>query len=199
MFQGNKELNKLIERFTKKLLINGYTGQLWEPVTLNSLNRESLASEFSNEFFTDSRLKSEGYDSIGGKKNIDLFNDYVARKIDRLIPRLYFMEANRKMSEKYTSLLTKRIFTTNGKDGLECTENLIYFYEHDFSEEEKYIKETEATPKQIEYLEKLCKQNGYELYNAEYLSKAYATSLIEYLNGNSIVEPIIFDFFTTAI
>lgn len=199
MFQGNKELNKLIEQFAKKLLINGYTGQLWEPVTLNSLNREALASEFENEFFTDSRLKSEGYDSIGGKKNIDKFNDYVARKIDRLIPRLYFMEANRKMSEKYTSLLTKRIFTTNGKDGLKCTENLIYFYDHDFSEEEKYIKETEATPKQIEYLEKLCSQNGYQLYNSEYLSKAYATSLIEYLNGNSIVEPIIFDFFTTAV
>lgn len=199
MFQGNKEINRAIERFTKKLLINGYTGQLWEPITLNSLNRETLAEEFSSEFFTDERLKSEGYDCIGGKKNMDLFLKYVAKKIDKLLPRLYFMEANRKMSEKYTSLLTKRIYTTNGKDGLECTKDIKYFYEHDFSEEEKYIKETNATNKQLDFLEKLCEQNGYQLYNQEYLSKAYATSLIEYLNGHNIIEPIIFDFFTTAI
>ena len=199
MYKENSEINKGIERFTKRLLINGYTGKLWDAEELNSLDRKELAGEFASEYFTDEKLKAEGYDSIGGVKHMDDFKDYVARQIDRLIPRLYFMEANRGLSEKYTSLLTKRIFTTNGKDGLACTKDLEYKYEQNFDEEEAYIKSSKPTKKQMSYLENLAKKNGFQLCNSEYLSKNYAASLIEYLNEQTGVEPVIFDFFTTAI
>jgi len=193
------EINKSIEKFTNKLLKNAYTGKLWDEETMNAFDRKQLAKEFIDEYFSESKLKAEGYDAIGGKKNINDFQEYVARRIDRLIPRLYFMESNRTLSERYTGLLTKRIFTTNGKEGLACTQKLVYKYEHDFSEEEKYIKTSRPTKKQMDYLEKLSKQNGFQLCNAEYLSKNYAASLIEYLNEQSSVEPVIFDFFMAAV
>lgn len=199
MFRENAEINKSIEIFTNKLLRNGFTGELWDAEYMNSLSRTDLAKEFVSEYFTDNRLKAEGYDSIGGIKNMDNFKDYVAKQIDRLIPRLYFMETNRTLSERYTALLTKRIFTTNGKNGLECTKDLEYKYEHDFSAEEKYIKESAPTKKQMTYLEKLSQQNGFQLCNQEYLSKNYAALLIEYLNQQTGVEPVIFDFFMAAV
>ena len=63
----------------------------------------------------------------------------MAKQIDRLLPRFYFMENHRDLSEKYTSLLTKRIFTNYGKDGFEETENFIYQFEQDFSKAERRI------------------------------------------------------------
>ena len=106
------------------------------------------------------------------------------------------METNRKMSEKYTSLLTARIWNTYGKDGFDCTKDLLYFYDHDFTDETEYVKNTAATQKQLEYLEKLAKQNGYQLNNVEYMSKMHAAALIEYFSGNSDMEPVPFEFFT---
>ena len=67
------------------------------------------------------------------------------------------------------------------------------------TEEEAYIKSSKPTKKQMSYLENLAKKNGFQLCNSEYLSKNYAASLIEYLNEQTGVEPVIFDFFTTAI
>lgn len=199
MFQDNSEINKCIESFTQNLLINGLTGELWDAETLNEFDRTELAKEFIDGYFSETKLKSEGYDAIGGKKNYDEFKTYVAHQIDRLIPRLYFMKANEALSDKYTPLLTKRIFTTNGKDGLNCTKDLKYVYEQDFSVENDYIKSSQPTKRQLNYLEKLSTQNGFQLCNTEYLSKNYATSLIEYLNEQGTLEPINFNFFMTAV
>ena len=49
MYKENSEINKGIERFTKRLLINGYTGKLWDAEELNSLDRKELAGEFASE------------------------------------------------------------------------------------------------------------------------------------------------------
>ena len=72
----------------------------------------------------------------------------------------------------------------------------MYFYDHDFTDETEYVKNTAATQKQLEYLEKLAKQNGYQLNNVEYMSKMHAAALIEYFSGNSDMEPVPFEFFT---
>ena len=74
-----------------------------------------------------------------------------------------------------------------------------YVYEQDFSVENDYIKSSQPTKRQLNYLEKLSTQNGFQLCNTEYLSKNYATSLIEYLNEQGTLEPINFNFFMTAV
>ena len=199
MFSKNKKINSDISNFVKKIIFNVYTGEVWEPEVINDYNRKELAKEFATEFFSDNELLKNGYDSIGGKVNMPDFLDYVARKIDRLIPRLYFMELNKDFSEQYTSLLTKRIFTTYGKEGFEVTSPLIYQYKHDFSEEEEYIRETSASPKQLEYLDTLAEQQGYQLVNTEYLSKINANNLIEYFKGPTEVEPIVFTYFVIEV
>ena len=199
MFEKNAEINKMIASFVEKIIFNVYTGEVWDTESINSYDRKELALEFKSEYFTQQRLIQEGYDSIGGKDNLNKFLDYVAKKIDRLIPRLYFMELNKKFSEQYTSLLTKRIFTTYGKEGFESTAGLNYYYKHDFTEEKEYIKETAATEKQIEYLDNLAEKQGFQLINTEYLSKVNANALIEYFSGTTEIEPIVFTFFTVAI
>ena len=66
--QDNSEINKCIESFTQNLLINGLTGELWDAETLNEFDRTELAKEFIDGYFSETKLKSEGYDAIGGKK-----------------------------------------------------------------------------------------------------------------------------------
>lgn len=192
-FNEDAEINSEINNYIKKIAYNPYTGNLWDIETVNTLNRIFLAEEFANNFFS-------GKDSATiTKKEYEEFINYVARQIDRLLPRFYFMENHRDLSEKYTSLLTKRIFTTYGKDGFEETEDFIYQFEQDFSKEEEYIKKSAASSAQIELLKKLSQEQGYQLINSEYLTKTNANAIIKYFNGESDTEPIVFDFFTVAI
>lgn len=199
MFEKNTEINADIDAFVKKLVFNSYTYEVWDVEYLNNCDRNELAREFASEFFDDKRLREQGYDAIGGKSHYNEFIKYVALKIDRLIPRIYFMEANKEFSEQYNSLLTKRIFTTYGKDEFEATAGLVYKYPQDFSEEEGYIQETAASDKQIEYLDTLAGQQGFQLVNSEYLSKINANALIEYFKGTTEIEPIVFTYFIIAI
>lgn len=199
MFENNSEINKSIEKFTRRIIYDTYTGKLRDAECLNNFKRMDLAKEFVSAYFDEDRLSAEGYDSIGGAANLSDFTEYVAKAIDRLIPRLYFMESNHKLSERYTSLLTNRIWNTYGKDGFDCTKDLKYFYDHDFTIEKNSVKDTAATPKQLDYLAKLAKQNGYQLNNIEYMSKPHAAGLIEYFSGNSDIEPVNFDFFTVMV
>ena len=199
MFENNSDIRKKIEKFTKRVIFNSYEGKLWDADNLNNFDRMDLAKEFVDMYFDEDRLAVEGYDSIGGAANLKSFKEYVAKSIDRLIPKLYFHEVNEKLTEKYSALLTTRIFNTYGKDGFACTKDLKYFYDQDFSEEQNYVHDTAVTEKQLEYLNKLAKQHGYQMNNTEYMSKMHATSLIEYFSGNSDVEPIVFLFFTVMI
>lgn len=191
-FNEDAEINSEINNYIKKIAYNPYTGNLWDIETVNTLNRTFLAEEFANIFFTNKNITIS-------RKEYDDFIVYVAKQIDRLLPRFYFMENHRDLSEKYTSLLTKRIFTTYGKDGFEETEDFIYQFEQDFSKEEEYIKKTAASSAQIELLKKLTLEQGYQLINFEYLTKTNANAIIKYFNGESDTEPIVFDFFTVAI
>lgn len=197
-FEDNAEIKKEIADFTQKLIFNVYTGEVWDPEVINEYKRMDLAREFIGEYFSDYRLKFNGYDDIGGKNNLKDFQVYVAYKIDRLIPRLYFLEVNKGLTEEYTLLLTNRIFMTHGKDGYMITSDLVYEFKHDFSEEEQYIKESSASEKQTDYLNTLAKQQGFQLINKEYLSKMNANHLIEYLKGDSEIQPIVFSFFITV-
>lgn len=195
VFNENAEINSEINNYIKKISYNPYTGNLWDAETMNTLDRKFLAEEFAEDFLCD----DENYNEIGGECNYNEFINYVSKKIDRLIPRFFFMENHRDLSEKYTSLLTKRIFTTYGKDGFEETENFIYQFPQDFTKEEEYIKKTAATPAQIELLKKLTSAQGYQLVNSEYLTKTNANAIIKYFNGESDIEPVCFEFFTIAV
>lgn len=193
-FSENAEINSEINNYIKKIAYNPYTGNLWDVETMNTLNRTFLAEEFANSFFSgDIGVFSSD------KRAYNEFIKYVAHQIDRLLPRFYFMENHRDLSERYSALLTKRIFTTYGKDGFEETEHFIYQFEQDFSTEENYIKKTAASQAQIELLKRLTVEQGFQLINSEYLSKNYASDIIKYFNGELSSEPAFFEFFTVAI
>ena len=99
-FNEDAEINSEINYYIKKIAYNPYTGNLWDIETVNTLNRTFLAEEFANNFFS-----SKDSATIT-KKEYEEFINYVAKQIDRLLPRFYFMENHRDLSEKYTSLLT---------------------------------------------------------------------------------------------
>lgn len=193
-FSENAEINSEINNYIRKICYDPYTGELCDIETMNLMDRIISAEEFAEDFLYDC-----DYTVIGGEENYEKFIHYVAYKIDRLIPRFFFMENHKDLSEKYTSLLTKRIFTTYGKDGFEETENFIYQYKQSFAAEEEYIKKTAATEAQIELLKKLSQAQGYQIINSEYLTKIQANTIIKYFNGETETEPLIFDFFTILI
>lgn len=193
-FSENAEINSEINNYIKKIAYNPYTGNLWDVETMNTLNRNFLAEEFANNFFSgDTSI------FVSDKRAYNEFINYVAHQIDRLLPRFYFMENHRDLSERYSALLTKRIFTTYGKDGFEETEHFIYQFEQDFTTEENYINKTAASQAQIDLLKRLTVEQGFQLINSEYLSKNYASDIIKYFNGEVSSEPAFFDFFTVAI
>ena len=51
MFESSPEINKGIEKFTKRLLFNTYTGRLREAETLNMFKRMDLDKEFVSAYF----------------------------------------------------------------------------------------------------------------------------------------------------
>lgn len=193
-FSSNIEINDLIYKRVQEITHNKYTDDTWDYMYLNLLDREDEAVNFVNNYF-----KSHSINIIGGEKNKNDFIIYVAKQIDKLIPLFCFLYSNKKLSERYNSLLVRRIFYTDGKGSFPKTENLEYRYEQDFSKEINYIKKTAVTEKQIEFLEKLADEQGFLIINKKYMSKANAKKIIEYFKGTIDEEPLIFSFFVLTV
>lgn len=193
-FRESVEINDEINKLIKKLLHNQYTGNLWDYTTLNALDREKEAQTFVETY-----IKKNGVDSIEGVQNKNDFIIYVAKQIDRLIPLSFFMEYNTQLSFRYNSLLTRRLFITDGKDGFEITENFEYKYPQDFSSEKAYLEKTNASAKQIQYIKNLAEEQGFLVTNTKYLSMSNAKKIISYLKGEIDQEPLLFNFFIVAI
>lgn len=189
-FKENAIINMTLNQYIENLLIDEENQKLWGIGHLNTLDREELAEEYTSFV-----LESNGDLIIGGKQNIQEFVEYIAHQIDRKIPKFYFLKCNSNISKTYSTLLTCRIYQTKGKDGFIYTKGLKYKYEHDFSKDKLFIERTKATEKQINCLRLLGEENGFLLYREEFLSKAYATTLIDYLIGRKMREPTVFFYF----
>jgi uncharacterized membrane protein YheB (UPF0754 family) len=196
-FNENAKVHYLLNEFVLDLIYNTYSGEMWQPDYLNSIDRDDLGEQFVKIFIRE--YEEEVVDEQGrlDKELIKLLTDYSSKEIDRLIPKVYFLEKNKELCEKYTQLLVRRIYDVAGHEAFDYTKNFKFQYNHSdiLSETKKTMEETRATEKQIQYLNDLGKNIGYLLWHEEYLSKNYANQLIEYLSEKSYVEPIIFSFF----
>ena len=197
-FSENAKVHYLLNQFVLDVIYRyDGSGELWDAKYLNSIDRKDLSEQYVNMFL--SNFPEELYDKNGkvDKNAIKSLRVYADVEIDRLIPKMYFLESNKDLITSYTQILVRRIFDTSSAENLECTKNLKYAYDHtkEFRSIKKTIDETKATEKQIQYLNDLGKSIGYLLWNEQYLSKNYANQLIEYLSEKSYTEPIIFSFF----
>ena len=150
------------------------------------------------------RHNSKGYEDFVAfvrkdKALLEEFVEYIAKQIDKLIPLYCFMHTNKNLSDRYNSILTRRIFNSHDKNYFPCTENLLYVYEQDFSKEKEYIKKTKVTINQMSFLKKLSDEQGFVIINKEYMTIENAKSLIAYLKGTIEHEPRLFNFFMITV
>jgi len=193
-FSKNTELNIIFHQHLTQITRDKYTNDPCDYIALNSLDRKIEASKIAEKYF-----KHNDFNSIGGQKNYEAFLEYIAKRLDKAIPLFCFMFINKPLSERYNTLLTKRIFMIGGKDAFPVTENLIYQYEQDFEKEKKYIEKTKVTKNQLEYLQKICEEQGFYIINEEYMTKETANKIITYLKGSLDFEPRLFSFFTITV
>lgn len=187
MFELNAKVNAAIGDFVKKIIYHEQTDKLTTVEDINAMDRTSLARQFIEEYFSDG--KDVRLDEM------EELESYAAKRIDRLIPRTYFFCANKEALDGLPRVFIRRIFNTLGKDGFNITAGLQYYYDHDFSKEKDFVKRTEASSKQLDYLKELGEVNGFQLRNEHFLSKQHASFLINYLRGDTEEEPVIFPFF----
>lgn len=196
-FNENAKVHYMLNEFVLDLIYNPKTKELWHSDYLNSIDREDIGEQFVKNFIRE--YEEEVIDERGrlDKQLIKLLTDYSSKEIDRLIPKIYFLESNKELCEKYTQLLVRRIYDTAGYEAFDYTKDFKYQFNHSetLSEISKTINESKATEKQIQYLNDLGKNIGYLLWHEEYLSKNYANQLIEYLSEKNYTEPAIFSFF----
>lgn len=189
-FSENANLHNALNNFVEDLIYNKYTERLWDVEFLNSMDKKELGQKFAYSYIRkyQNEFENEEYTQA------DLAN-YAAHQIDRLIPRVYFLEDNIELCNKYTPLLVRRLFDVKGKDGFKSVAGIEYQFEHDFTQEKDILKETTATEKQITYLKKLGQAEGYLLWHEEFLSKTYANQMITYLQEKQGEQPTVFPFF----
>ena len=114
-------------------------GSLMELYLVNKIDRLEVAKQFTKKI-----IYEKSYSFISGEKNIDLFIEDVAKRIDAIIPRQYYVE--------YTSLLYpefhKTFITENflGKNHYEFTRDLVYKYKEN---EQELIFEPELIDNRI--------------------------------------------------
>ncbi len=191
-FEEDAILHNCLNNFVKDLILNSFTDNLWDATFLNSLDRDELGEQFICSYIREYKPDCSGEELINYRNELLI---YSSKEIDRLIPYFYFMESNTELSNKYTPLLTRRIYDTKGKDNFQCTAELEYKFDHDFTAHKDLLKKSSATEKQITLLKDLGKKIGYLLWHEEYLSKTHASQLIEYLSEKNVQEPIIFSYF----
>lgn len=193
-FSKNVDLNILFNRQLNEITHNKYANDFYDYMELNSLDRKVEALKIADMYF-----KRNDFNSIGGQKNYEIFLDYIAKRLDKSIPISCFMLANKSLSERYNTLLTRRIFITRGKDAFPVTENLVYQYEQNFDKDKEYIEKTKVTARQLEYMQKICEEQGFYIINQEYMTKEIANKIISYLKGTVDFEPRLFGFFIITV
>lgn len=196
-FDESAKVHYLLNEFVLDVIYNPCSNELWKVDYLNSIDREELGEQFSDIFEKEYEEELLNENGNLNEELKELLADYASKEIDRLIPKVYFLENNKELCEQYTTLLVRRIYDTSGKDAFSYTKHFVYQFDHEdaFSEIQKTITESRATEKQVQYLNDLGKNIGYLLWHEEYLSKNYANQLIEYLSEKNYTEPVIFSFF----
>lgn len=189
-FDEDAKLHNALNNFVLDLIYNKYNETLWDVEMLNHMDREELGEQFASGY-----VKHYANEFEENKDSIEHLSVYAAKEIDRLIPRLYFLEKNHEICEKYSPLLARRIYDVKGKDGFQATEGMQYQFDHDFSDEQRIIKASKASDKQISFLKKLGKDEGYLLWHEDFLSKTYANQMITYLSEKNSEQPTVFTFF----
>ena len=189
-FNENANLHNALNNFVQDLIYNKYTERLWDVEFLNSMDKTELGQRFAYSYMRKypNECETEEYSQTDLSK-------YAAVQIDRLIPRIYFLETKIDLCNKYTPLLARRLYDVKGKDGFKATVDFKYQFEHDFTQEKEILKETTATDKQITFLKKLGQAEGYLLWHEEFLSKTYANQMITYLQDKQGEQPTVFPFF----
>jgi len=196
-FDENAKVHYLLNEFVLDLIYNPYSKELWTVDYLNSIDRGELGEQFVKIFVRE--YEEELMDASGSvdKELVDLLEKYSEREIDRLIPKVYFLEKNKELCNKYSQLLVRRIYDVSGNSAFDYMKNFKYQFNHREQQNatNEMMRDSRATEKQIQYLNDLGKNVGYLLWHEEYLSKNYANQLIEYLSEKTYVEPVIFSFF----
>ena len=179
------ELTDYIERF----IYNEYTGTLFEPEHLNSIDKYEIGEDFAEKYIDERKS-----DFPTEKKQREFIN-FVSREIDRLLPKIYFFEANDNLTKKYSKMLIRRIYDTDGAAGLPVINRFVFQFEHDMTETKNRIASSKASEKQITYLKQLGEKTGFLLWHEDYLSKGFADQMIGYLSEKLLEEPRVFSFF----
>ena len=189
-FNENANLHNALNNFVQDLIYNKYTERLWDVEFLNSMDKTELGQRFAYSYMRKypNECETEEYSQTDLSK-------YAAVQIDRLIPRIYFLETKIDLCNKYTPLLARRLYDVKGKDGFKGTVDFKYQFEHDFTQEKEILKETTATDKQITFLKRLGQAEGHLLWHEEFLSKTYANQMITYLQDKQGEQPTVFPFF----
>lgn len=188
-FDTDAKLYISLNNFIHNKINNSYTKALFEPEYLNQLDRIELAQEFVRKYASE-----HNEDDVANEKTEAMIS-FIAKEIDRLIPKMYFLEIKKTMCEKYTAMFVRRIFDIEGKNGLDVVDRIEYKYNHDFTNERQYINSSIASDSQISFLRELGNKKGYLLWHEKYLSAAHARQLIAYLKEEKSEEPAIFSFF----
>lgn len=158
----------------KNISFKDKDNSLMKASLVNNINREKIASQFAEKI-----VSEKSYSYISGKDNLNLFIEDVAKRIDAIIPRQYYVE--------YTSLshpeFPKAFITENflGKDYYDFTKDLIYKYKENEHEtifepglvdnridlyndydRAKYIIERNLIKKEKKKLEKMSTEERFE-------------------------------------
>ena len=187
--QNDAALYSALNDYLESFIYNEYTGTLFDPEHLNSIDRYEIGEDFVEKYTEDRN------EDFANEKKREEFVKFVSKEIDRLLPKIYFFEANDNLTKKYSKLLIRRIYDTDGAAGLPVINRFKFQFEHDLTEIQNRISSSKASEKQISYLKQLGEKTDFLLWHENYLSKGFADQLIGYLSEKVLDEPKIFPFF----
>ena len=117
-----------ISNFLKKnVSFKSTADSLIESSLVNNIDREKIASQFAEKI-----ILEKSYSFISGKDNLNLFIKDVAKRIDAIIPRQYYVEYMSLLYPEFPNAFITENFL--GKNHYEFTRNLIYKYEENNQE-----------------------------------------------------------------
>ena len=118
-FSENAKVHYLLNEFILEVIYRfDNSNELWDSKYLNSIDRKDLADQYIDLFLQNYPEELHDQDGKVDKSGVKALRNYADNEIDRLIPKIYFLEVNKQLSETYTPILTRRIFDTSGAENL---------------------------------------------------------------------------------
>lgn len=122
-FDEDAKLHNALNNFVLDLIYNKYNETLWDVEMLNHMDREELGEQFASGY-----VKHYANEFEENKDSIEHLSVYAAKEIDRLIPRLYFLEKITRYAKSIRRCLpaasTMLRVRTDFKLQKECSTNL---------------------------------------------------------------------------